>query len=72
MLSNMSGYPQGFDETKYMSFLNMKSCWKLTINGKIKINIWDKISNIIGKGFDSETVYDEKYLKAKLNLMATK
>ena len=27
--------------------------------------IWDKVSNDIKKGFDSEPVYKEKYLKTK-------
>ena len=27
--------------------------------------IWDKVSNTIKKVFDSELVYDEKYLKIK-------
>ena len=27
--------------------------------------IWDKVSNAIKKVFDSELVYDEKYLKIK-------
>ena len=28
--------------------------------------VWDKISNIMQKGFDSEPVYNEKYLKTKI------
>ena len=28
--------------------------------------VWDKISNVIQKGFDSEPVYNEKYLKTKV------
>ena len=28
--------------------------------------IWDKVSNAIKKGFDSESVYSEKYLKTKI------
>ena len=28
--------------------------------------IWDRISNTIKKGFDSEPVYNEKYLKTKV------
>ena len=28
--------------------------------------IWDKVSNTIKKGFDSEPVYSEKYLRTKV------
>ena len=28
--------------------------------------IWDKVSNTIKKGFDSEPVYNEKYLRTKV------
>ena len=28
--------------------------------------IWEKVKNIIKKEFDSEPVYNEKYLKAKI------
>ena len=28
--------------------------------------IWDKVNNSIKKGFDSEHVYNEKYLKTKI------
>ena len=28
--------------------------------------IWDKLNNSIKKGFDSEPVYNEKYLKTKI------
>ena len=28
--------------------------------------IWDKVSTFIKKGFDSEPVYNEKYLKTKI------
>ena len=33
--------------------------------------IWDKIKNLFGKEFDSERVYDDKYIKAKINLYYT-
>ena len=50
-----------FDETKYMSFLiKMKNCWKC-IN-----KMWDKITNMMQKGFDSEPMYREKYLKTNI------
>ena len=28
--------------------------------------IWEKVNNSIKKGFDSEPVYNQKYLKAKI------
>ena len=28
--------------------------------------IWDKVSKVIKKGFDSESVYNEKYLKTEI------
>ena len=28
--------------------------------------LWDKVSNTIKKGFDSEPVYNEKYLRRKI------
>ena len=30
--------------------------------------IWDKIKNMFGENFDSEPVYNDKYIKAKINL----
>ena len=50
-----------FHETKYMSFL-IKDDEVLEKYNKIS----DKGSNSIKKGFDSEPVYNEKYLKTKI------
>ena len=33
---------------------------------KICKAIWDKISNLLKKSFDSELVYDNKYIKIKI------
>ena len=30
--------------------------------------MWDKISNLLKKEFDSKPVYNDKYIKAKINL----
>ena len=30
--------------------------------------IWDIISNILKKGFDSEPVYNDKYIKSKIKM----
>ena len=34
--------------------------------------IWDKVNNLMKKGFDSEPVGNEKYLKNKIKLFAAK
>ena len=57
----MIGYRRDFGETKYMSFL-IKDDELLEKYNKI----WKKVSNSIKKGFDSEPVYNEKYLKTKI------
>ena len=57
----MSAYRNDFDETKFM-FLLIKDdeLWE-------KYNeIWGKVKNINWKEFYSESVYNEKYLKAKI------
>ena len=60
MLPKMSAYRRDFDETKYMSFL-IKDDELLEKYSKI----WDKVSNSMKKGFDSEPKYNNKYLKIK-------
>ena len=57
----MNTYSKDFHETKYISFL-MKDYELLE-----KYNeIWEKVKNSLKKEFDSEPVYNEKYLKAKI------
>ena len=46
---------KGFDETKYMSFLTEDEKLLKAYN-----KVWNKISNIMKKGFDSEPVHNEK------------
>ena len=53
--------------TKYMSFLIKDDKLLEKYN-----EIWEKVKNIIKKEFDSEPVYKEKYLKAKLNTITEK
>ena len=57
----MSAYRREFDETKYMSFLmNDEELFE-------KYNkTWEKVKNSLKKDFDSEPVYNKKYLKAKI------
>ena len=67
MLPKMSAYRRDFDQTKYMYFL-IKSDELLE-----KYNeIWDKVSNSIKQGFDSEHVHNEKYIKIKIKFYERK
>ena len=61
LLLKMCAYRKDFDETKYMSFLIKDDELLEKYN-----EIWEKVKNIIKKEFDSEPVYTEKYLKAKI------
>ena len=56
----MIPHRRDFEETKYMSFL-IRDDELLEQYDKI----WDKVRNSMKKGFDSEPVYNEKYLKTK-------
>ena len=60
LLPKMSGYIKCFDEANYMYFL-VEDKKLLKVYDKIR----DKISNIMQKGFDSEPIYNERYLKTK-------
>ena len=59
----MIGHVKQFDSNKTMSF-------KVIDKGLLKryIKTWERISNLIGKEFDSEPVYgdSDKYIKAKI------
>ena len=57
----MSAYRKDFDETKYTSVL-IKDDELLKKYNKI----WKKVKNSLKKEYDSEPVYNEKYLKAKV------
>ena len=57
----MNAYRRDFDKTKYMSFL-IKHDELL----EKYIEICEKVENSIKIEFDSEPVYNEKYLKAKV------
>ena len=60
----MSAYRRDFDETKHMSFLikNNKLLKKYT-------EICEKVKSNLKKEFDSELVYNEKYVKAKIKFL---
>ena len=58
----MSACRRDFDESIYMSFLIKNEEWLLE-----KCNeIWDKVNNTIKKGFDRESVYNEKFLRTEM------
>ena len=57
----MSAYRREFDKTKYMSFL-IKDEELFEKYSKT----WEKVKNSLKKDFDSEPVYNKKYLKAKI------
>ena len=55
----MSAYRKDFDETKYIFFMKDDELLE-------KYNwIWGKVKNSLKNEFDSESIYNEKYLKAK-------
>ena len=56
----ISAYRKGF-ETKYISFLTKDDEVLEKYN-----EIWGKVKNSLKKEFDSEPVYNKKYLKAKI------
>ena len=66
-LPKISAYRKDFDEAKYISFL-IKDDELLEKYDKI----WKKVKNNLKKEFDSEPVYNEKYLKATLNPITEK
>ena len=57
----MSACRRDFDETTYMSFLIKDDELFEKYN-----EIWEKVKNSIKEELDSEPVYYEKYLKAKI------
>ena len=52
-----------FDETRIYIFFNKDDELLKEYN-----EIWEKVKNNLKKEFDSEPVYNEKYLKAKIKL----
>ena len=60
-LLKMSACRKDFDETKYISFFKRDDELLEKCN-----EIWEKVKNTLKKEFDSEPVYNEKYLKAKI------
>ena len=60
----MNAYAKYFDKNN--------KCINLLVNDQELLKpyneIWDKIENLFERKFDSEPVYNEKYVKAKLSL----
>ena len=56
----MCAYRRDFDESKYIYFLIKDDELLEKYN-----EIWQKVRNSIKKGFDSDPVYNEKYVKLK-------
>ena len=69
-LSQMNGYVKCFDDNKTMPFLaddtssGLGESRKEFLKGYIKV--WAKIRDLIGKKFDTEPVYSDKYIKTKI------
>ena len=61
-LPKMNAYRRDFDESKYMYFFRKDDELLERYN-----ETWEKVKNSIKKEFDSEPVYNEKHLKAKIN-----
>ena len=57
----MSRYIKKYKKTKSVSFLIKDDELQEKYN-----KIWDKVSNVFKKGFASEPVYNEKYLKTSI------
>ena len=56
----MRAYRRDFDKTKCMTLLiKYDKIFK-------RYKIWEKVTNISYKEFDSNRVYNEKYIKAKI------
>ena len=57
----MSAYRKDFDKTRFISFLIKNDKLLEEYN-----EIWGKFKNSLKKEFDSEPIYSEKFLKAKI------
>ena len=66
----MIGYVKCFDDNKTMSFLADDTSSGLGESRKefLKeyVKVWEKIRDLIGKKFNSEPVYGDKYIKTKI------
>ena len=61
-LPKMTVYRKDFDGTKYISLLIKDDELLEKYN-----EIWEKVKNSLKKEFGSKLIYNEKYLKVKIN-----
>ena len=61
-LPQINGCVKYFNADKWMNLL--------VHDGELlkKYDIWDKISNLLKTGFDSKTVYNDKYIGTKIKI----
>ena len=56
----------------YVKYFNHNKCMNLLVHDdevlKKYNKIWDKISNLLKKGINSERVYNDKYIKIKIKI----
>ena len=66
--------PQIHEFVKY--FDNNSKCMNLLVHDEETLEkyntVWDKINNLFKKEFDSEPVYNDKYVKARVSLIQFK
>ena len=66
----MIGYVKCFDDNETVSFLADDTYFGLGESRKEFLKeytkVWEKIKDLIGKKFDAEPVYSEKYIKTKI------
>ena len=58
-LPHLTEYRKDFDKTQYFLIKDDELLEKFN-------ELWENVSNSIKKEFDSEPIYDEKYLKPKI------
>ena len=61
LLPQMIGYVKCFDDNNIMSFLADDKEFL-----KEYTKVWEKIRDVIGKKFDSEPLFGDKYIKTKI------
>ena len=70
-LPQMNGYIKCVDDKKTLSFLGDDTFSGLGESRKEFLKeytkVWEKIKDLIGKKFDAEPVYSDKYIKTKIN-----
>ena len=69
-LPQINAYVKCFDDNKTMSFLADDTSSGLGESRKEFLKeytkVWEKIKDLLGKEFDSEPIYNDKYIKTKI------